>query len=256
MTMPLVMIGQAIGFATLPTFSELVARGKLADMRHVLSFMLRSVVLLSIPATFGLIVLRQPVITLLYQGGEFTQNAVAQVAWALLWYAIGLTGHCTLEVLVRGFYALHNTRTPALVGTGAMILNVILSIIICSWFTSFGWMSFGGLALSNSLATSLESLVLIFIIRRQLNGLEDVEIIWTFVRSLISSLTMGIVIEAWLKYSQFSNKLFVVLVALILGSSIYVGSVLILRVREALLILNWIGKPFFRDAPGPGSEAK
>ncbi len=71
MTMPQVVIAQAIAIAALPTFSAQVARGALDDMRHSLAATLRGVILLSLPASLGLILLRQPVVTLLFQRGEF-----------------------------------------------------------------------------------------------------------------------------------------------------------------------------------------
>jgi putative peptidoglycan lipid II flippase len=52
------------------------------------------------------------------------------VAWALLWYSVGLIGHCLVEVLSRAFYALHDTRTPVLVSVGAMSLNIGLSLLL------------------------------------------------------------------------------------------------------------------------------
>jgi len=61
--------------------------------------------LLSIPATVGLILLRQPVIVLLYQRGEFDETSTQLVAWALLWFVAGLVGHTLVEILSRAFYS-------------------------------------------------------------------------------------------------------------------------------------------------------
>ena len=120
MTMPEVAIAQAIAIAALPTFSSQVARGELVEMRHSLASTLRGVLLLSLPATLGLILLRYPVIALLYQRGQFDVQSTDMVAWALLWYTVGLVGHSVVEILSRAFYALHDTRTPVIVGTIAM----------------------------------------------------------------------------------------------------------------------------------------
>ncbi len=98
MTMPEVAIAQAIAIAALPTFSAQVARGELVEMRHSLASTLRGVLLLSLPATFGLILLRYPVIALLYQRGQFDVQSTDMVAWALLWYTVGLVGHSVVEI--------------------------------------------------------------------------------------------------------------------------------------------------------------
>jgi len=101
MLMPQVLIAQSIAIAALPTFSAQFAQNKLDEMRSSLATTVRSVLLLSIPATLGLIILRQPLIELLYQRGEFTAESTQLVAWALLWYAIGLVGHSVVEIMVR-----------------------------------------------------------------------------------------------------------------------------------------------------------
>ena len=138
MLMPHAAIAQSIAIAALPTFSAQVARGKPEEMRHSLATTLRGVLLLSIPASVGLIVLRQPLVALLYQRGQFTSEFTELVAWALLWYAAGLVGHCVVEIMSRAFYALHDTRTPVSVGVVAMSLNIVFSLVFSAWFTPAG----------------------------------------------------------------------------------------------------------------------
>src|SRR5574341_2431612 len=98
-------------------------------MRRSLADSLRGVLLLAIPASLGLILLRQPLIVLLYQRGAFDARFTELVFWALLWYAAGLVGHCLVEVLARAFYALHDTKTHVMVGLAAMGLNVAFSVL-------------------------------------------------------------------------------------------------------------------------------
>ena len=107
----------------------------------------------------------------LYQRGEFTAQSTELVAWALLWYAAGLVGHALVEILSRAFYALHDTRTPVTVGVIAMGINVGLSLLFPLLFERWGWMPHGGLALANSLATGLESIALVLLMRRRMKGL-------------------------------------------------------------------------------------
>ena len=140
MLMPQAAIAQSIATAALPTFSIQVAKNKLAEMRNSLSATLRGILLLSIPASIGLVLLRKPIITILYQRGEFTSYSTKLVAWALLWYGIGLVGHAMVEILARAFYALHDTKTPVLIGIAAMSLNVIFSFSFSAAFTRLGWM--------------------------------------------------------------------------------------------------------------------
>ena len=129
MTMPQVVIAQAIAIAALPTFSAQIAHGKTSDMRSSLAATLRGILLLSLPASVGLVLLRVPIISMLFERGEFDAQSTQLVAWALLWYGVGLLGHSIVEILSRAFYALHNTLTPVLVGVAAMSLMSFLALV-------------------------------------------------------------------------------------------------------------------------------
>ena len=126
--------------------------------------------LLALPATVGLIALRIPLIRVLYERGSFDAHSTEMVAWALLWYAIGLTGHSLVEVLSRAFYAMHDTRTPVTVGVIAMTGNILLSFAFSHLFGQLGWLPLGGLALANSFATAVECVALLLILRKRIEG--------------------------------------------------------------------------------------
>jgi putative peptidoglycan lipid II flippase len=158
---------------------------------------MRGILLLSVPASLGLILLREPIITLVLQRGEFTAADTKLVAWALLWYAAGLVGHAMVEILSRSFYALHDTRTPVMIGVGAMSLNVAFSYAFSFLFQRWGWQPHGGLALANSLATALEMVGLILIMRIRLSGLGG-SLVWTGLgKALLSGAIMSAVIWIW-----------------------------------------------------------
>jgi putative peptidoglycan lipid II flippase len=107
---------------------------------------------------------------MLFERGLFDADSTALVAWALLWFAVGLVGHAILEVIVRAYYAMFDTRTPVIVGVIAMSLNVILSVLFSAGFSRLGYPPHGGLALANSLATGLEVFVLLLLVRKRLGG--------------------------------------------------------------------------------------
>lgn len=197
MTMPQVVIAQAIAIAALPTFSAQAARGGTADMRSSLAATLRGVLLLSLPASLGLILLRGPLVQLLFVRGAFNQHSADLVAWALLWYAAGLIGHNVVEILSRAFYALHDTKTPVLVGAVAMSLNVVFSFAFARLFVGVGWMPHGGLALANSLATALEMTALFLFMRRRLQGIDGMRLTRGFAQAAIATLGMSAVIWRW-----------------------------------------------------------
>ncbi len=232
MLMPQMAVAQSAAIASLPTFSAQVARGALEEMRHSLASTLRAVLLLAIPASVGLILLRRPLVALLYQRGAFTDRSTELVAWALLWYAAGLVGHALVEILSRAFYAMHDTRTPVLVGGIAMGLNIGFSLLFSSLFVQIGWLPHGGLALANSLATALESIVLLALIRRRLKGLES-SIIWKGVGlSLLGTGLMSGVVLGWMAVFGGGSRLLIVFGALVFGLGAYFGLMWVLKMPE------------------------
>jgi putative peptidoglycan lipid II flippase len=198
MLMPQAAIAQSIAIAALPTFSAQVAQNRMSEMRHSLASSLRAALLLSIPASLGLLILRKPIIQVLYQRGQFDERSTELVAWALLWFSAGLVGHALVEILSRAFYSLHDTKTPVYVGIAAMSLNVIFSYLFSSLFLRIGWLPHGGLALANSVATGLEAVGLVIIMRRRLSGLEGLFILEGIWKSIAATLAMGIALLAWL----------------------------------------------------------
>ena len=238
MLMPQALIAQSIAIAALPTFSAQFAQNKLDDMRSSLASTVRSVLLLSIPATVGLIILRQPLIEMLYQGGEFTAESTQLVAWALLWYTVGLVGHSVVEILVRAFYAMHDTKTPVLVGVAAMSLNLVLSFAFVALFTRLEWMPHGGLALANSLATTLEMVVLVYLMRGRLQGLEGRGILIAFGKAAFAAAIMALVLVAWTNQAVNQAAWLLVVVGVALGAGAYGIMVLVLGVKEARNLLN------------------
>jgi len=239
MLMPLMLIAQAIATASLPTFSAQAALGKLDEMRNSLSTALRAVFMLSIPAAVGMILLRFPLIKVLYENGTtFTTESTELVAWALLWYTVGLVGHSAVEILSRAFYAMKDTRTPVLVGVIAMSLNIALSLILGPVFLRIGWLAIGGLALANSLATGLESIVLLIILRKRLNGLEGRKIFQLLWKVLLSVTLMGIAIWWLVDFTNLSNGLIIVTGAFA-GGGIFAISLLVFRVEDFTVLVRY-----------------
>jgi putative peptidoglycan lipid II flippase len=244
MTMPQVVIAQAIAIAALPTFSAQVSRGRLEEMRASLAATLRGVLFLALPASLGLILLRRPIVALLFQRGEFDANSTELVAWALLWYAAGLVGHSVVEILARAFYALHDTRTPVLVGAAAMSLNLLFSVAFSYLFLRIRLPPHGGLALANSLATALEMVGLLVLMHRRLGGLEGARLRRGVIQAALASLVMSLGLLAWLGLSETWPVWWVVAGGLLLGAGGYALLVLAAGVEEAIQLLRALRQVF------------
>jgi putative peptidoglycan lipid II flippase len=244
MLMPLAAIAQSIAIAAMPTFSAQVARGKEDEMRSSLAATLRGVLLLSIPAALGLILLRQSITTLLYGSPVCGPACTQMVAWALLWYAVGLVGHCLVEITSRAFYALHNTRTPVTIGVIAMSLNIVFSLAFSRLFQSLNLPPLGGLALANSLATALEMVALLVLMRRRLKGMHGGEVLQVALTAAAAGAIMGLVIWIWLQVSTAQPNWLVLVVGIFGGTMVYAASLIAFRVREVRLGWSWISARF------------
>jgi putative peptidoglycan lipid II flippase len=238
MLFPQAIIAQAVATAALPTLSAQFSLGKLDDLRGSLAASMRGILLLAIPASVGLILLREPIVALMMQYGKFTAESTQLIAWALLWFSAGLVGHCLVEILARSFYAMHDTKTPVFVGAAAMGLNVAFSLLFSAWFARIGWMPLGGLALANSLATGLEATGLLVLMRRRLNGLHGRRILTGTAQAILATLAMGVVVWSWLGITNGQPSWLVGLGGLLIGGLVYTLVILLLRVPEMLSLVS------------------
>jgi len=235
-----IAIAQSVATAVMPTFSTFFAEGKMDRIRSTLASVIRAELLLSLPATAGLIVLSVPIVAFLYQRGEFTAETTQMVAWALIWYSTGLVFHSVSEVLVRAYYAMHDTRTPVIVGAAAMTLSIVLSLLLSSLFTSLGWLPHGGLALAVSLSTALEVGTLLLIMRKRLQGLEGTGILSALKSALLGSGVMVAVLLLWLRLTPTLPAIIVALGGVIIGLIFYGLTLVLLRVPEVRTLFTKI----------------
>lgn len=161
---PLGVFGIAIATAVLPTLAEQAASRNPEALLATLSFALRLAAFITLPAAVGLFVLREPLVRVLYQRGEFGPLETAQTAWALGFYAVGLVGFASTKIGAQAFYALGDTRTPVKIAIGAMVLNSLLAVALVFPLRH------GGLALATSCSATLNALVLARLLRRRLGG--------------------------------------------------------------------------------------
>jgi putative peptidoglycan lipid II flippase len=246
MTVPLVIIGSGIGIATLPTFSAQVARGEMSELRNSLTAALRGVLFLALPATLGLILLRQPLITFLFQRGHFTSLSTELTSWALFWYTVGLVFHCVLEILVRAFFSLRDTKTPALVSAGAMGLNIVFSLAFATWFNKIGWMPLGGLALAISLSTAIETTILFLLLRKRLKGIQGKELVKGAGAAVLGTLSMSAVIVFWLQAMRYYPAALTALAGVAVGGAVYGLVLILLRVPEVRSLFQAVSRRLSR----------
>lgn len=236
MIMAQAAIAQSVAIAAMPTFSAQHALGKQDEMRASLAASLRGILLMAIPASVGLILLREPLVAFLFKRGKFDEYDVQLTAWALLWYAAGIVGHSVMEILTRAFYAQHDTKTPVVIGTIAMGLNVFLSILLSGLFDSLGLFPHGGLALANSLATALEAAALFIVMRKRLGGIAGNHVLRGVTSSGIAALVMGLLLYGWVAVGKNLSPWILAPVGVTVGGIAYLAALWALRVPELIYV--------------------
>jgi putative peptidoglycan lipid II flippase len=153
-----------------------------------------------------------------------------------------------VEILSRAFYALHDTKTPVIVGTIAMGLNVIFSFGFAWIFSQIGWMPHGGLALANSFATALEAAALFMLMRKRLDGIEGKSIADGTIRASLSALGMAIGLWLWIQVTGGMNRWLVALGGVAIGGVLYLLGVVIFKVPELQMLTNVLVRRLSRRA--------
>ena len=169
MQLPLGLFGVALGTVALPLLARMAATGNMEAFRSELARGMRLAFLMTIPASIGLMLLAEPIISVLYQHHKFGAYETAESAGALRFYAIGLCGYAALKVLVNAFYAVDKRKTPMVVSFIAVALNLILNWV----FTLHLHWGHRGLAFSTSCIATSNFLILYFLMRRHLGALES-----------------------------------------------------------------------------------
>ena len=159
---PLGVFGVALSTALLPTMSTHAAKQDWAALRDTLSFGLRLILFITIPAMVGLIALRAPIIHVLFEHGRFVAQDTAGTAAAVLGYTVGLWAFAGVRVVVPVFYARQDTRTPVIAAALSVLANVALSLVL------MGPLAHAGLALATAAASAFNFVVLLVVLRRRL----------------------------------------------------------------------------------------
>jgi len=235
--LPLGVFGVAIGIAILPILSNQVANKNFTEMITTISFGIRLILFITIPATLGLIILRYPIVSTLWERGEFSSITTEGTSIALLYYSVGLCAYCGIKVIVPAFYSLQDTKTPAKVGVFSMLLNIILNLIL------MGPLKHGGLALATSIAALFNVIILIYFLRKRLGLMGGRKILSSTIKLLLASGIMAIVVyffnAAFYDHSaSLASKLLVLSTDIVIGVILYGLLSRIIQNEELIFIVQ------------------
>ncbi len=183
--LPLGVFAIALGTAILPSMSRQVANGDMKGLTRSLSYSLRFIAFFTIPASVALIILREPIISVLFQRGHFTAVDTRETAYALLYYTLGLWAFSGLKVVNQGFFSMKDTRTPVYVSIAAVIVNLVAGLLLMRP------MAQGGLALATSIAAAFNVAALFVILMRRLGDFPGLDLLTSLLKISAASLVMG-----------------------------------------------------------------
>jgi putative peptidoglycan lipid II flippase len=248
MQLPLGLFGVAIASATLPSISRSASSGNLEEFRRTLARSIGLVFLLTAPSSVGLIVLGQPMIGAIYQGGKFQAYDTQQTALALAYYAIGLAGYSALKVLVPAFYALNDSRTPMAVS----LVSIVINYAVASTMVRVAGLGHAGLALTTSAVALAGFIILFLILRRRIGGIHGRDLARSTVKIALAAGGMGAVVtlstlgmQGWLGTSG-PARLADLAVSVPLGLIAFGAAARLLRVPELEMALRAAPRPIAR----------
>ena len=225
---PLAIFGVAIAQAILPTMSREALEMDSDKLKKTLSFSLRVINFIIVPASIGLIVLAVPITRTLFERGKFDHYSTLITANALVFYSVGLFSYSGIKVLVNCFYSLKDTLTPVKIAGLSLLLNVILNLALM--FP----LKIGGLALAASISGIFNFSALFYTLRKKIGGLDGRRILNSFLKVTIAGLAMAFVI--YICAFKINLNLFIVIFIAIVSYGI---ATFVFDVKETKEFISW-----------------
>ncbi len=234
MQLPLGIFGVAVGTVILPLLSEKAALGHRDEFRSALARGIRLVFFLTIPASAGLWMLAEPILSVIYEHGKMSAYDIQQSAAALQYYAIGLAAYSGMKVLAPAFYAIGRRKTPMVISFVSMGVNLGLNSLFFRW----GW-GFRGLAISTGVIALANFGALYFFMWQEVTRLETRRLLVTLAKIFLATDAMVAVCFAcdWLMLSQWSHmglvlRIISLLVTIALACGAFAFTAALLKLRE------------------------
>ncbi len=243
---PLGIIAVSIATVLLPSLSSHVSNNDFDKFKETYSFTLRLMFFILIPALVGLIVLREPIINLLYQRGEFDYDATIFTSQALFGYAVGLWAVGGIRITAPAFYSMQDTKTPVIIAFAAFIVNAVFGYVL--GFT-FGY-KHTGLALASSISSIVNFLLLFYLIERRVGNINIKSIIILIVKLAVISGIMGAVVWQlsklifWTESAFALEKISILAGIVLIAMIIYFILAKIFKIEEADFLIDMIRKRF------------
>ncbi|HHV59786.1 MAG TPA: murein biosynthesis integral membrane protein MurJ [Clostridiaceae bacterium] len=226
-----------------PSLSRTRASENNQQFEAIMKSSLRVVLYFITPLMAGFIVLREPIIRLIYERGAFDRYSTGLTATALLFYSVGMLGFAVQEIMNKAYFARQDARTPMKVSIGGIILNFVLSVVLSRY------MGLSGIALAASITAIAMAVTFVSFMRKVCKGIVNRKLLGDSVKILIASILTGIIVNLLHTYftqtfetSTIITKLIEVALPGSAGIVIYLTLTLIMGLEEAKLPLRFFKK--------------
>jgi putative peptidoglycan lipid II flippase len=228
---PLGLFGIGIATVILPSLAKLHTKKNNQEFSDTITWGLKIVSLFGWPALAGLMVLAQPIILILFMRGEFSQDMVLQVSYALFAYLSGLISFMFIKIFAPAYYARQDTKTPVKIGIKAMVANMIFNLMLAPFF------GYVGLAMATAMSATLNALMLYHGLKSNNIYVLSKSTWWFFTRLIFSAGVMALVVyrlspafDIWLTMTT-AMQIQQLLICISLGMLSYFISITALGIR-------------------------
>jgi putative peptidoglycan lipid II flippase len=231
MYLPSRVFGTTVGQASLPILSKNVAKNQLDTFRNTVRKTILQSIYIAFPIGVLILINRLAIVRLAFGTKQFPWSATLLTARTLAFLTPAIVCQAAIQILIRSFYALHDTRTPLKISTLSLFFNIVTSYLFIN-FTTFGIV---GLAISASIGNLIQCIGLFWLFVRRIDGSGWKEMLFSFNRILISSVLCGLV--SWLTIRCLD--LFIldtsksINVLLVFGVSVFSGTL-------SFLVFTWL----------------
>ncbi len=233
--LPHAIFAVSIFTALLPAISERWTAGDVDGFRAYLGQGMRATAVVIVPAALGYLVLSRPVVRLLLEHGVVTPRSGRLVADILVAFAVGLFPFSAFQLLLRAFYAMQDTRTPALVNVASLVVNVIANVVL---FFAFD-LGVQGLALGHAASYAVGSALLLVLIRRRLGGLDGRSMLPVLGRVVVAAAATACAawlvatgLAEWVGTATLGEQALQVLAAVGAGLVVFLVAATLLRIED------------------------
>lgn len=236
------VFAQAITIVIYPTLALYISKKDSKGFSKELVKGINLVMMLMVPASIGLLVLREPLLAIYLKRGEFTASSVTLTSNALMYYIPTMIGYGVRDVINRGFFSINNVKTPMM----NSILNVILNILACAMAVGTG--SIKAIALASSIATIISTVILFMSLKKKIEDIDMGNIIKAILKILVASIVMGVMVYFTnnilvdITNSEMLNYLITLVASTLVGVVVYFILLLVLKLEDLKYYIKVVKK--------------